>query len=417
MSIVPSGRVDRRDRLGVADRAARLGERAARRPRGRPRPRRGTGRRRRSRRRRRPSTPARASRAPWPPPGGPRRRVTSGRCPSRRAGASRTSTIAFDVTPRTSRQARSRSSCSSVGRRAAGRAGPGRRVVGADVRRGDEHRAAGGPDRAGRLGGVGRDGSSEASSLVDQHPQVRLRREDLERLGVEGGRDDDLEEDRGQAPRRPARSTSRVSATTPPNALTGSASRAAVPGVEERRPLGRAARVGVLDDDDARPAQRPPERRRGGRVEHVVVGQRLALERRAARRRTGRRRASTPVAGSGRPAGAGSRRSAASRPSRGRWSATPGTGRPGGVEQARRRPAGRAARRRSARRTRRCGRTPRAPARAGAVVEPAVGVERRRARRRSGPATSRSRRWRGSWPPPGPSTARRCRSPRSARRS
>ena len=60
-------------------------------------------------------------------------------------------------------------------------------------------------------------------------------------------------------------------------------------------------------------------------------------------------------------------------------------------------------------------RTPRGPARgaAGRRDRPSR-VERRQHGRRTGPATSRSRRWRGSWPPPGPSTARRCRSPRSS---
>ena len=105
--------VDRRDRLGVAHRAAGLGERPDA---GREAGLDGVGEReervagagRPDRRVRH-----RASRAPWRRPGGRRRRVTSGRCRCPTSRRSRTSTIAFEVTPRTSRQARSRSSCSS----------------------------------------------------------------------------------------------------------------------------------------------------------------------------------------------------------------------------------------------------------------------------------------------------------------
>ena len=253
--------------------------------------------------------------------------------------------------------------------------------------------------------------SSSASASSRSDAQVRLGREDLEGVGVEGGRDDDLEEDRDEALR--GRAVDRPGQRDDP---TEGADRVGlergVPGVGERRALRRAARVRVLDDDDARAAQGTTERRRGGRIEDVVVGQGLALERAARRRRTGRPRGSRRVAGSGRPAGAGSRRSAASRPSRDRWSATPGTGRRarragpavdhpagqlrgdpgvvgGGVRERLERERAAVAARRARRRCR-----------------------ARRGPRRSAPATSRPRRWRGSWRRPGPSTARRCRSPR-----
>ena len=52
--------------------------------------------------------------------------------------------------------------------------------------------------------------------------------------------------------------------------------------------LGRAARIGVLDDDAARAPQRARESRGGRRVEHVVVGQLLALEGRLAGRERAR---------------------------------------------------------------------------------------------------------------------------------
>ena len=124
--------------------------------------------------------------------------------PTRRR--SRTSTIAFEVTPRTSRQARSRSSCSSgVGARRVAHV----QVAGAsadDVRRGHEDGATGRPDRPDRIGRSGRHRLVGCQRLVDQDPEVRLRGQHLERLCAERRRDDDLEEDRGRAPpRRPDR--------------------------------------------------------------------------------------------------------------------------------------------------------------------------------------------------------------------
>ena len=61
--------------------------------------------------------------------------------------------------------------------------------------------------------------------VADEQPQVLARREDRQRLGLEGGRDHALEEglliSRASSP-----STARFTATMPPNADTGSVSRA-----------------------------------------------------------------------------------------------------------------------------------------------------------------------------------------------
>ena len=111
---------------------------------------------------------------------------------------SRTSTIAFEVTPRTRRQARSRSSCSSsVGARRVAHV----QVAGASVTMsGVVTRTAPPAVRIEPIGeaAAGRDGVVGRQALVDEHAQVRLLRQDLERLPGVGGRDDDLEEDRGE---------------------------------------------------------------------------------------------------------------------------------------------------------------------------------------------------------------------------
>ena len=155
-----------------------------------------------------------------------------------------------------------------VGRRAAGRAGPGGRVVGGDVGRRDEDRAAGGPDRAGR---VGRGGAvarrrraprrrRRAGSAWSPGSRARRRRRPARRRS------------RGRS-RRAASATARVDG---PGQRDDPAERAdrvglerGLPGLDERRPFGGAARVGVLDDDARRgraaPDRAPPRRRRRGR--------------------------------------------------------------------------------------------------------------------------------------------------------
>ena len=57
-----------------------------------------------------------------------------------------------------------------------------------------------------------------------------------------------------------------------------------LPGLQERRPLGGAAGVRVLHDHARRTAELARDPGRSGRVEDVVVGQGLALERRRAQR-------------------------------------------------------------------------------------------------------------------------------------
>jgi hypothetical protein len=205
-------------------------------------------------------------------------------------------------------------SASVGGRRVATR--PRGRIVGGDVGGRDEDAPPGGPQGAGR--GMRRRGTepSEARS-IDEDPQVRLRREDLEGLRLVRRGDDDLEEDRARPSRRP-RSTSRVRATTPPNALTGSAASAAVPRLRERRPLGGAARVRVLDDDARRAragAARVPAPPRASRT--LLYESALPWSGGAPRAERAVGDGRRPAGGSGPPAGAGSRRTGASRPSRG----------------------------------------------------------------------------------------------------
>ena len=135
----------------------------------------------------------------------------------------------------------------------------------------------------------------------------------------------------------------------------------------------------------------------------------LALERRRAGRERAVRRVASRAAGTAPRAGAGSRRSGASRPSRARSSGWPGTdrsaGQPGSSGSAT--PA-------VAIRPGRLVRDPRvvgggvperldarAPSAGPAPTAP-VSSERREHGARTAPATSRSPRWRGSWPPPGP---------------
>ena len=133
--------------------------------------------------------------------------------------------------------------------------------------------------------------------LVDDDPEVRLRGQDRQGLGGVGRRDDDLEEDRDERlGDRPVDLAGEGDDATEGADRVGFEGRR--PGVEERRTLRGAARVGVLDDDDGGAAKRPAQRIGGGRVEDVVVRERLALERRPVHREQaiGRRRSGPPVA-------------------------------------------------------------------------------------------------------------------------
>ena len=170
---------------------------------------------------------------------------------------SRTRTIALEVTPRTRRQARSRSRRSaSVG---------ARRVAICHVA-GSSGAVSGAPTRtappAVRIAPSGSSGSAGASSTASSgstiEPQVRLRGEDLAGVVVEAGRDDDLEEEARETlgGRRVDRAGQRHDAAEGRDRVAGERR---VPRLAERRPLGRAARVRVLDDDArrARAAARP----------------------------------------------------------------------------------------------------------------------------------------------------------------
>ena len=281
MSIVPSAASTDGDRLGVAHRAARLGEGARRRPPGRPRPRRGTGRRRP----RRTTAPAgrrrrRASRGPWRPPGGRRRRARSGRCPSRRAGG------------RGRARSRSTSRRGPGARRGRGRAARRRsgarrvahvQVVGSSVTTsGVVTRTAPPAVRIEPVGdaAVGGTGSSDARRSSTSTRRFGFVARTSSASAVKAGATTISRKIEVSASAI-ARSTSRVSATTPPKALTGSASSAA--SQASSRVARSAAPHGLvcLTMTTPGPAQRPTERRRRRRVEDVVVRQRLALERRA----------------------------------------------------------------------------------------------------------------------------------------
>ena len=276
------------------------------------------------------------------------------------------------------------------------------------VRRADEDRPARRTDRAGRVGR--RQRLVDGQERVDDEPQVGLGREDRQGRVVEPRRHDDLEEDRDERlrDRRVHRPGQRHDPTERRDRI---ARQRRLPRLEERQALRRAARVGVLDDDAARAAERTPQRGRSRGVEDVVVGQRLALQRRLA----GRERAvgggtpRTPVAGRRlvRVLAVAERvdlleaDGEARRVRIGRRIDQPGRGHPPGE----------------------CLGDPgvvRRGVREGFEREFAphavIGTARRprapRGCRRSGPGRSRSPRWRGSSRPPGPSTGRRCRSPR-----
>ena len=184
-----------------------------------------------------------------------------------------------------------------------------------------------------------------------------------------------------------------MSATTPPNALTGSASRAAA---QASSSVGRSAAPHgfvCLTMTTPGPAQGPAERRRGRGVEDVVVREGLALERRPlhAEEPVGRRRPRPPVARRGlvRVLPVAQRLDLLER----HGQPAPGTGRSRRAARARRgapgrrRPCGPAARPRSGRRRRRCGRTPRGRGRAAARRRCRRARRARRGSRRSAPAS------------------------------
>ena len=168
----------------VADRAARLDDRADAGRRSAPAARRGTGRTRRRRPpSRRPGRPARATasraestRLTWP-------------MPTPTVAPSRASRIALDFTARTARQANARSASVSADAGRAGGQRPGGRVVAGGVDPvGRLHQHA-----AGDLPGLDRRPGSTAGAT--QHAQVLLGGQHLDRAVLVGRRHDHLGED------------------------------------------------------------------------------------------------------------------------------------------------------------------------------------------------------------------------------
>ncbi len=141
------------------------------------------------------------------------------RADTRRRAPSLTSTMAFERTCRQTRQARSRSGHLGVGRRPGAGARPGRRQVDGDVGIGGQDRTPGAPQLH-----AGRRHAHDAGVL--QQPQVGLAGQDRAGVGVEARRrrrpPGTCEASRSAS----ARSTTPLTATTPPKALTGSPARA-----------------------------------------------------------------------------------------------------------------------------------------------------------------------------------------------
>ena len=223
---------------------------------GTPPPRRGTGRRHRTRTTapRRTSGPAWARALSTAPRAASTRDVWPEPIPMRRR--SLTSTIALDVTPRTRRQASSRSSSSaSVGPRAVDRRtrSDGSSAIG--VGRGDEDATARGPERAGRVG-RGEPAHRAPSAGSTTRRRFGLDARTASAASSNAGRDDDLQEDRGEGlgDRPIHRPGQRDDATEGGDRIAGKRRR---PRLEQGRALGGAARVGVLDDDAARDRAAP----------------------------------------------------------------------------------------------------------------------------------------------------------------
>ena len=281
-------------------------------PSGRPR----TGRTRRTRRRR-PVAPA----SPWnwrALSTAPRQASTRLTWPEPRPTSipSRTSRIAFETTPRHETPGEVQVAQLGIGGPARRRARPGGRIVGEGVGRGDEDAAARGAEGAERVGGARRPSAVPQRGVHDQ-AQVGLGRQHLQRAPR---RTPARPRPRGRSRRaaRPARrSTVPVTATTPPNAETGSPASAAS---QASSRVGRSAAphgLVCLQMTIGRAAHQPGEGGGGRGVQHVVVARAPCPGAAAPRSRTGRRRhaARGPSGGSARPAGGGSRRSGGCPPS------------------------------------------------------------------------------------------------------
>ena len=271
---------------------------------------------------------------------------------------SRASTIAFERTWRHTRQANSRSrhSC-SVGRARADdlhvRARLGHRVA---VLHQHARRATG--LSVGLAGGGGQSRSSSRRTLGFAEQQ-------LQRVVVEAGGEQHLEELLRPATRRSAPSTGRLTAITPPKARLRVAGERALVGLPAGLGDRAAARVVVLDDHARRPLENSSTSSRAAfEVQQVVERELLALAAGAPRRAGASARR---PARSRRRAGAGSRRSAGRdllAYARASWRGKPSPAR------------ARRTRSRSRRRSGPCRRRPRRP---GAGACPATAARRRRA--------------------------------------
>ena len=184
-------------------------------------------------------------------------------------GAALTSTMAFDRTwRRPARQGRDRASHPATG--PGGRRGPGR---GGSIGTSASVTSTAPPalrSSTPATGGLPTMPGSSSSRRSAGRPARRRRR-------VERRRDDDLEEDGGQplgereVDRR--RSPPRRHRRRSPGRPIGRPPR------QPWRPgLRRATRIAMLDDDAATPPEVARHARRGGRIEQVVVAQRLALD-------------------------------------------------------------------------------------------------------------------------------------------
>ena len=160
--------------------------------------------------------------------------------------------MAFDLTWRATRQARSRSA--ELVRRREPRRGrrPGRRVVGLDIGVGHEHGATGAAELAARH-------RRAAQVRVDDDPKVGAAGQHGGRRLVEAGRDDDLEEDGHQPLGQPGidGDGQRGDATERADRI---ARQRAFPGSDGIPRLCRTARIGMLDDRACRTVKVPGDR-------------------------------------------------------------------------------------------------------------------------------------------------------------
>ena len=197
--------------------------------------------------------------------------------PTPRRAPSRATTMAFDLTWRTTRQAKARSASSRASGARALTTRHAARVVRLVVRLGHEQAATGAADLEGRP----RRHRRQDGAVHDQ-AEVRLGGQPGARRLVEAGRHHDLQEEarEGLGQRAVHAAAHRHDA---PEGAHRVARQGTLPGREQvgglRSPTGDA----VLDDDDRVAPQVARQRRGGGGVEQVVVRERLAGQERGTR--------------------------------------------------------------------------------------------------------------------------------------